>query len=396
MHRFFIPMFAIIIHLISLLMLLAVGLLLIRPLRIARWAKWALTGICAAVCFKVQILYLIDGESFFTPKLPSDVIIPANWAWMTLFFYTPILVLLSIILQIIRWCIPTPRRHSGGTWTTCSNTLKLCTFALTASICAAGTYNALLQPQIEEITLEHPALPQNTPPVRIALLADLHADSIAGAEFMQEVVRRTNAAQPDIIAIAGDFVDGSVAQFGSHLAPLRHLHAPMGVYGVEGNHELYSGYPEWKAFLEFLGIRMLDNEGVSLHGGRIWLAGVRDEAEKRYKQHPENYPNAATALQAAPTGCVKILLAHQPATFDKEEHALADLQLSGHTHGGMMPGLRKLIARANGGYVAGLYRENERFLYVSRGTRLWSGWLFRIANPAEITIITLKPKTPKA
>lgn len=392
MHRlFYLDMFFIAVNIISVVMLLSIGLLLIRPMHGKTWVKWTCVILAAIICFKVQLLYLVEGESFFTPDLPPAVVIPANWAWMTLFFYTPILILLSLGLVLSRLCILVLRRIDKATWNRRGNIIRLSVLGAMMLICTIGTYNALQQPEIEEITLELPSLPANTPPVRLALLADLHADSIAGADFINGVVQRTNAAKPDIIAIAGDFVDGSVAQFGSHLAPLGGLNAPMGVYGVEGNHELYSGYEEWRAFLESIGVRMLDNEGISLHNGSIWLAGVRDEAESRYKQHPINYPNAPLALHGAPAQCTKILLVHQPATFNKPEHAGADLQLSGHTHGGMMPGIRALIARANDGYVAGLYQKNGRQLYVSRGTRLWSGWLFRLFNPAEITLITLKP-----
>ena len=392
MHRlFYLSMFFIAVNIISVVMMLSIGLLLIRPIHSKTWVKWTCVILAAIICLKVQLLYLVEGESFFTPDLPPAVVIPANWAWMTLFFYTPILILLSLGLFLSRLCIPVLRRIDKATWNRRGNIIRLSVLGAMMLICTIGTYNALQQPEIEEITLELPSLPANTPPVRLALLADLPADSIAGADFMNGVVQRTNAANPDIIAIAGDFVDGSVAQFGSHLAPLDRLNAPMGVYGVEGNHELYSGYEEWRVFLESVGVRMLDNEGISLHGGSIWLAGVRDEAESRYKQHPINYPNAPLALHGAPAHCAKILLAHQPATFNKPEHAGADLQLSGHTHGGMMPGIRTLIARANGGYVTGLYQKSERQIYVSRGTRLWSGWLFRLFNPAEITLITLKP-----
>lgn len=384
-------MFFIAVNIISVVMVVVLGLLFIRPLTCNRWAKAAYFLLCVVICFKIQLLYLADGESFFTPKLSPAIVIPGNWAWMVFFFYTPVLILLSLGLFLSRLCIPALRRIDKTTWQRRGNIIRLSTLGVMMLICTIGTYNALQQPEVEEITLELPSLPTGTPPVRLALLADLHADSIADADFMQGVVQRTNAAKPDIIAIAGDFVDGSVAHFGEHLAPLRHLHAPMGVYGVEGNHDLYSGYEEWRHFLENIGIRMLDNEGVALHSGSIWLAGVRDEATKHFYPH-QLHPDAVKALYPAPADSAKILLAHQPATFNKPEHAGADLQLSGHTHGGMMPGVRALIARANGGYVAGLYQNGARHIYVSRGTRLWSGWLFRLANPAEITLITLKPK----
>lgn len=375
---------------LSLLLIALTWFLLVRPLRLPTWGKWVALGIiCLAAC-KIQILYIIGGrESYFTPDLPPAIVIGASWLWLIIFFNAPLLLIESILLVALRFGIPAFRRLEAGKWQRAGNRARLWLLMLVAIGVSLGMRNSLLLPEVENITITLPNLPAGTPPVRLALLADLHADSIADEHFMQGVVERTNAEKPDIIAIAGDFVDGTPEQYGKHLAPLRGLRAPMGVFGVEGNHDVYSDYTAWLPLFNAMGIQMLHNEGVLLHGGTLWFAGVFDKAE-----HFIGYDDPIQARRNAPKNCAKILLAHQPATFAQQNYHGYDLQLSGHTHGGMMPGLRYLIGLANKGYVAGLYQEGERQLYVSRGTRLWSGWLFRLFNPAEITIITLQ--APKA
>jgi predicted MPP superfamily phosphohydrolase len=66
-----------------------------------------------------------------------------------------------------------------------------------------------------------------------------------------------------------------------------------------------------------------------------------------------------------------------------------DLQLSGHTHGGMVRGLDQIVRLANGGYVSGRYDVGGMQLYVSNGTGLWKGFPLRLGVPAEITELVL-------
>lgn len=372
---------------LSLILFLVVGLLLIRPLCCRRRWKLLYLFITAAAACKIQLLYLLGGrESYFTPHLEPAILIPANWVWLVIFFYAPLLLLLSLLLGVLRLTLF--RKTEKPRWRRIGNRLRVGLLVLTAGTVTVGMYNSLQLPEPEKITLSLPQLPADAAPLRLALLADLHADDIADAVFMQGVADITNAQKSDAIVIAGDFVDGTVEQFGNNLEPLRGLSAPLGVYAVGGNHDVYSGLSEWEQFLTARGIRFLNNEGVQLTDS-IYLAGVRDEAERRFSRCIDRQPDYREALRNAPTGSATILLAHQPATFVHPDNT-ADLQLSGHTHGGMMPGLRSLIALANKGYVTGHYTRGERQLYVSRGTRLWSGWLFRLFNSPEITLITIK------
>ena len=89
--------------------------------------------------------------------------------------------------------------------------------------------------------MEVPDLPQSIRGMRVVALADLHANVLNDGNKMAGIVLRTHAWEPDLVVIVGDFVDGSVLQWGKTLVPLRALNSRLGVYGVSGNHEYYSG-----------------------------------------------------------------------------------------------------------------------------------------------------------
>ena len=84
------------------------------------------------------------------------------------------------------------------------------------------------------------------------------------------------------------------------------------------------------------------------------------------------------------------MLDHRPWRAEENFAAGASLQLSGHTHGGQMPGLSRLVARANAGFVRGWYEADGGKLYVGTGTGIWAGAPLRITCPAEIAVLTLR------
>lgn len=119
------------------------------------------------------------------------------------------------------------------------------------------------------------------------------------------------------------------------------------------------------------------------------MAGVNDHMAER---NHEEAPNLPKALAGTPAARPVVLPAHEPIfaeTAAKDKRV--SLQLSGHTHGGLFPGLSALIARYNGGYVNALYRVGSMPLYVSPCSSLRSGMPVRLFCPAEITLITLRP-----
>ena len=154
--------------------------------------------------------------------------------------------------------------------------------------------------------------------------------------------------------------------------------------GCTGNHEYFSGWGAWRVIFRSLGIRILENERVVVRRGEESLAiiGINDPAS--------HDSDIRIASDMVPDGAFRILLAHRPTHLAEHAACGVRLQLSGHTHGGAVIGLDRLVARANEGHVRGLYSEHGISLYVNSGTGQWAGFPTRLGVSPEITIITLR------
>ena len=244
-----------------------------------------------------------------------------------------------------------------------------------------GTYGVLRGPKVKRVTVPLAKLPRAAHGYRIAVVSDVHLGPVLGRGFAQKVVDTINATQPDLIAVVGDLVDGSVKDLGPAAAPLAQLRARHGSYFVTGNHEYFSGAEQWVEEVRRLGITPLENARREMP--YFDLAGVNDVAGEDEGQGPD----FAKALGDRDTARACVLLAHQPVQIqDAVEHGV-DLQLSGHTHGGQLwPG--NLIASGANPTLAGLDRYGDTQLYVSRGAGAW-GPPTRVGAPSDITLIEL-------
>ncbi|MEU7350931.1 putative metallophosphoesterase [Streptomyces sp. ADI96-15] len=248
----------------------------------------------------------------------------------------------------------------------------------------AGTYGVLRGPRLKHVTVPLAKLPRAAHGYRIAVVSDVHLGPILGRGHTQRIVDTVNSAQPDLIAVVGDLVDGSVAELGHAAEPLAQLRARDGSYFVTGNHEYFSGAAEWVDHVRELGLRPLENARVEKAG--FDLAGVNDVAGESYGQGPD----FVRALGDRDRSRASVLLAHQPIVIDEAVEHGVDLQLSGHTHGGQLwPG--NLIAGLANPTVEGLERYGDTQLYVSRGAGAW-GPPVRVGAPSDITIVQLAAK----
>lgn len=247
-----------------------------------------------------------------------------------------------------------------------------------------GTYGVLRGPQVKRVTVPLAKLPRSAHGFRIAVVSDIHLGPVLGRGFAQTVVDTINSTQPDLIAVVGDLVDGSVKDLGPAAAPLAQLRARHGAFFVTGNHEYFSGAEQWVEEVRRLGMRPLENDRTELP--YFDLAGVNDIAGESEGQGPD----FAKALGDRDRARACVLLAHQPVQIhDAVDHGV-DLQLSGHTHGGQLwPG--NFIAAAENPTLAGLESYGDTQLYVSRGAGAW-GPPTRVGAPSDITVIELASK----
>ncbi|MEW1924675.1 metallophosphoesterase [Streptomyces sp. NPDC088360] len=244
-----------------------------------------------------------------------------------------------------------------------------------------GTYGVLRGPRVKRVTVPLAKLPRGAHGFRIAVVSDVHLGPILGRGFTRRVVDTINGTQPDLIAVVGDLVDGSVEDLAPAAAPLAQLRARHGTYFVTGNHEYFSGAEQWVDHVRELGLRPLENARTELPG--FDLAGVDDVAGEREGRGPD----FAKALGDRDRSRASVLLAHQPVVIhDAVKHGV-DLQLSGHTHGGQLwPG--NFIADLANPTLAGLERYGDTQLYVTRGAGAW-GPPVRVGAPSDITVVEL-------
>lgn len=249
-----------------------------------------------------------------------------------------------------------------------------------------GAWRAFTPPEITEVPLRLVGLPRALDGFSIVQLSDIHVGAIIQERFLDQLVATANSARPDLVAITGDLVDGSVSALGRYVARLRNLQSRFGTYFVSGNHDYYSGWEEWSHALEGMDFEVLRNRSVAIGGpgASFDLIGVDDYGTK--------WARSGYDLERATAGRdparASVLLAHQPSGFEEVAERKLGLQLSGHTHGGQMfPG--NLVGDVIWGTRnAGLSQLGGSYLYTSRGCG-FVGPPMRVAAPPEVVKIVL-------
>ncbi len=253
-----------------------------------------------------------------------------------------------------------------------------------------GAVSALRGPSVRHVDIPIEGLDARLANLRIALISDLHVGPIIGARYVRRVVRLANALAPDLIALTGDIVDGSVARLAQDVAPLADLRPMDKAYLVLGNHDYYSGAAPWTAQFRSMGLRVLLNEHVVIErgGARFLIGGVTDPAARRSDSSQGPRPDRAAAPAEGPM--FRLLLAHNPGLAPAAAKAGFDLQLSGHTHAGQFFPWTLAVRLVHANHVAGLSREGRMWVYVSAGTGSW-GPPVRFGTEPELTLIRLVP-----
>jgi len=147
--------------------------------------------------------------------------------------------------------------------------------------------------------------------------------------------------------------------------------------------------PELTPHLSEMGIDMLENRHriITRGTGHLVIAGVTDRAARGRGLAA---PDLDAALAGRPVDAPIVLLDHQPGNARAASERGVALQLSGHTHGGMIFGFDRLVARGNGGFVSRHHDVGSMTLYVSNGTGLWPGFALRLGVPSEMTLFHLR------
>ncbi|QNQ11282.1 metallophosphoesterase [Sphingomonas alpina] len=269
--------------------------------------------------------------------------------------------------------------------------------ALILIIAAIGLANVQAIPIMRRAMVKMPGLAAGTPPVRVALLSDIHLGNHGMRPGrLANIVDQVNAARPDLIVIAGDFVtghdaEGIEARATGLTAPLSRLRAPLGVFAVLGNHDHWTSPTAIRSALEKAGIITLENQAE--RRGPLAIIGIGD----RFSGHEDIARSIAAARRI---GGAPIIVTHSPDIVPNLPPGFP-LVLAGHTHCGqvVLPWLGPLITRAPRDhwkplymlrYRCGLVRDPGRLTVVTAGLGSGSAPI-RLGAMPDWWLLTLHP-----
>jgi len=244
------------------------------------------------------------------------------------------------------------------------------------------------RPETRRITIDVPGLDPSLDGFRIAQISDVHIGETLGRDFAQKVTDQVNALKPDLVAVTGDLIDGSVSKLRDEVAPLGGLSGKHGVFYVTGNHEYYHGGAAWEAEGRRLGWQVLHNEHHVVADGKLVIGGVTDVEGARFSE--AHAPRVDLAFAQAPAGVPRVLLAHQPRFAKAAKDSKVSLMISGHTHGGQIFPFMFFV-KLQQPVIGGFKVIDGVPTYTSNGTGYW-GPPFRIGPRGEVTEITLRAR----
>ena len=279
--------------------------------------------------------------------------------------------------------------------------------------------------QIRYVDIPMANLPSTLDGMRIVQLSDIHLSGYMSSSNVRRAVDMANDLGAELAVVTGDFITGAADPLSDCINEIRRLRAPLGVWGCNGNHEIYArAEDEAQELFAQAGMKLLrhENAQIAFRGAHFNLIGVDYQRERA----PGGYrlPMLPYLAPLVRRDMPNILLSHNPNTFNRAAELGIELSLAGHTHGGQIQveilDHRLSPARFITDYIAGTYYRplampapNKRaikdvnysasnempvsshaqpplsVLYVNRGLGT-VGAPVRLGVPPEITLITLR------
>jgi predicted MPP superfamily phosphohydrolase len=259
-----------------------------------------------------------------------------------------------------------------------------------------GAYAYFVEPtwlKVRRLTMRIKGLPLNLDGLRLVQLSDLHIGSAVPWQFLQNVMETTNALEPDLIVLTGDYVHTRPDDVSEITSLLQQLRAPTGIFAVLGNHDYavnYAGDPGIPGVenmvitaLERAGITVLRNQWASIGGGArpLTLFGIDELLSDRAR--------VSQLRETSPTS-PRLVLCHNPDIIPFLSEESFDLLLCGHTHGGQIripPFPPFITATINRRFWGGVFSVGRGQVFVSRG--IGYTWRARLGSRPECVLITL-------
>ena len=293
-------------------------------------------------------------------------------------------------------------------------TARVALLATTTIVVVGATagYMGSRRLEVRRFVATLPGLPAELDGLTIAQLSDLHMGPQTSRALMARAARAVREASPDLIAVTGDLIDDFPADVEHYAEVFGALSAPLGVYVIPGNHEVYAGWKEVRERLERLPVTVLVNRSVTVDvpgsestvsavmgslgrktgssGMRFTVAGTGDPAFGPGTGGDAG-PDIERTLADVPPDTFVLALAHNPALWPALAARGVDLTLSGHTHWGQLsiPQLGWSLANPFLKLAMGVHTSGRSLLYIHPGTGYW-GLPFRLGHSAQVAIIRLQ------
>jgi uncharacterized protein len=216
--------------------------------------------------------------------------------------------------------------------------------------------------QVRHVEIPIPNLPSALDGMSIAQLSDIHLSGYMSRTQVRRAVDMANALSADLSVVTGDLITGLGDPIADCVDEIRHLRAPLGIWGCNGNHEIYARAEDEAAYLYAqAGMKLLRQENAQLtfNGAQFNLIGVDYQRERTPRgQRQQVLSNVAHLVRR---DMPNILLSHNPNSFPRAAELGIELSLAGHTHGGQIQveilDHRLSPARFITDYIAGLYQR---------------------------------------
>ncbi len=247
--------------------------------------------------------------------------------------------------------------------------------------------------QVRRVEIPLPNLPSALDGMQIVQISDIHLSSYMSRTQVRRAVDMANELGADLAVVTGDLITGSGDSIADCIDEIRHLHAPLGIWGCNGNHEIYARAEDEAAYLYAqAGMKLLrqENAQITFKGAPFNLIGVDYQRERTPRGQRQQ--TLARLQPLVRRDMINILLSHNPNTFNRAAELGVELSLAGHTHGGQIQveilDHRLSPARFITDYIAGLYQRplfapapNERAASNASPTRASSPSLFALSSP---------------
>lgn len=271
------------------------------------------------------------------------------------------------------------KRHAAGYY------IKISILLILVSLLYSFVEPYLIEEKV--IIIEDSDVPDNFVDKKIIFVSDFHLDKFSSSERVADIVARVNRLNPDIIVLGGDYVTDEEEYLAPCFEELSKLKAPLGVYGVTGNHDSVASYRLTVKYMEKAGITPLENTAkwIEVNGEKIKLGGVKTSYGE--------ISDAEPTTDNTEIDDFIILVSHNPDFAEDLHTNRIDLMLSGHTHGGQVTlfGLWAPYIPSDYGqkYLKGIVETNDIKVLVSNGIGTSALPIRFFARP-QIDIIILK------